>query len=60
MRSPRPNNDIIGLGCTSTEEGESSKSGEQRNYKGKNYKPTCHNCENFGYTINVYISNNAN
>ena len=43
MRSPRSNSDISGLGYTSTEEGESSKSGEQRNGNGKNSKPTCHN-----------------
>ena len=36
MRSPRSNNDTIGLGYNSTEEGELSKSGEQRDKKGKN------------------------
>ena len=49
MRSPRSNNDTTGLGYTNTKEGESSKSGEQRNYKGKTYKPTCHNCGKLGH-----------
>ena len=60
MRSPRSNNDTARLGYTNTEEGESSKSGEQRKNKGKNYKSTCHNCENLGHTTNVCRSNNAN
>ena len=37
QKSPRPNNDTSGLGFTSTEEGETSKSVEQRSDKGKNY-----------------------
>ena len=53
MRSPRSNNDTTGLGYTSTEKGESSKSGEQRNNKGKNSKPTCHNCGKKGLIANV-------
>ena len=44
----------------SSEEGESSKSGEKRNYKGKNYKPTCYNCGKLGHATNVCRSNNAN
>ena len=40
----RSNNDTSGLGYTSTKEGDSSKSAEERNNKGKNYKPTCHDC----------------
>ena len=44
MRSPRSNNDIDGLGYTSTEE---------RSKKGKNFKPTCHNCGKKGHTTNV-------
>ena len=60
MRSPRSNNDTTGLGYTSTEKGESSKSGEKRNNKGKNYKPTCHNCGKLGHIENVSRSNNAN
>ena len=60
MSSPRSNNDTIGLGYTSTKEGESSKSDEQRNNKGKNYKPTCHNYRKLGCTTNVYRSNNTN
>ena len=42
LRSPRSNNDTLGLGYTSTKEGESSKVAEERNIKGKNSKPTCH------------------
>ena len=38
MRSPRSNNDTTRLGYTITEEGESSKSGEQRNKKKKELK----------------------
>ena len=60
MRSPRSNNDTTRLGYTSTKEGESSKNGEQRSNKGKDYKPTCHNCGKFGHTVNFYMSNNAN
>ena len=41
MRFPRSNDDTTRLGYISTKEGESSKSGEQRNNKGKSYKPTC-------------------
>ena len=60
MRSARSNNDTTRLGYTSTKEGESSKSGEKRSNKCKNYKPTCHNCGNLGHTTNVCRSNNAN
>ena len=60
MRSPRSNNDTIGLGNTSTEEGESSKSGEQRRKNGKNYKPTCHNCGKIGHIANVCKRNSIN
>ena len=60
MRSHKSNSDITRLGYTSTEEGEPSKSGEKRRNKGKNYKPTCHNCGKLGHTINVCRSNNAN
>ena len=51
MRSPRSNNDTSRLGYTSTKEGELSKSVEERNKKGKNSKPTCHNCGKKGHTI---------
>ena len=50
MKSPRSNNDTLGLGYTRTEEGESSKSVEERNDKGKNSKPTCHFCGKKGHT----------
>ena len=58
MRSPTSNNDTTRLGYTSIVEGESSS--EQRNKKGKNYKPTCHNCGKLGHIENVSRSNNAN
>ena len=58
MRSPRGMNDTIGLGYKSTiKKGESSKSGEQRNAKGK---PTCHYYGKLGHTTNVYRSKNVN
>ena len=60
MRSPRSNNDTTGLGYTSTKEGESSKSGEKRSNKGKNYKPTCHNYGKLGHTTNVCQRKNVN
>ena len=60
MRSPRSNNDRSGLGYTSTREGESSKSAKERNNKGKNYKPTCHNFGEKGHTSNVCRSKTAN
>ena len=41
LKSPRSTNDTSGLGYTSTEEGESSKSAEERGNKTKNVKPTC-------------------
>ena len=39
LKSPRSNNDTSRLGFTSTKEGESSKSAEERSDKGKNTKP---------------------
>ena len=60
MRSPRSKNDTFGLGYTSIEEGESSKSGEERSNKGKNSKPTCHNCGKIGHSTNFCGKNNAN
>ena len=53
MRSPRSNSDSSRLGYTSIEEGELPKSGEERSNKGKNSKPTCHNCGKIGHTTNV-------
>ena len=53
MRSPISNSDTSRLGYTSTEEGESSKSGEERSNKDKNSKSTCHNCGKIGHTTNV-------
>ena len=40
MRSSISNNDSYGIGYTSIEEGESSKSGEERINKGRKFKPT--------------------
>ena len=39
IKSPRSSNDTSGLGFTSTEEGETSKSVKERSDKGKNTKP---------------------
>ena len=60
LRSPRSNNDTSGLGYTSTEEGESSKTAKERNNKGKNSKPTCHYCGKKEHTTNVCRSKNEN
>ena len=60
LRSPRSNNDTSGLGYTSTEEGESSKSAKERIKKCKNSKPTCHNCGKKGHTTNVFRRKNEN
>ena len=60
MRSPRYNSDTTRLGYTSTKKGGSSKSGEKRSNKGKNYQPTCHNCGKIGHTPNVCMSKNTN
>lgn len=60
MRSPRSNSDTYGLDYTSTKEGESSKTGEERSKKGKNSKPTCHNFGKIGHTANVCRSKIAN
>ena len=60
MRSPRSNNDTFGLGYTSTEEGELSKSGEERSNKSKNSKPTCHNCGKIEHTTSVCKRKNVN
>ena len=60
LKSPRADNDTSGLGCTSIEEEESSKTIEERNSKGKNSKPTCHFCAKKWHTTNVYRRKNAN
>ena len=60
MRSPRPNNDISRLGYTSTKEGESSKSVEERSNKGKNFTSTFHNCGKKGNITNVCRSKTIN
>ena len=60
LRSPISNNDTSGLGFTSTKEGESSKSVEERNNKGKNSKPTIHNCGKKGHNANACRSRTRN
>ena len=60
LKSPRSNNDTSGLGFTSTEEGESSKSAEERSAKCKNTKPTCHFCDKKGHTGNACRSRKTN
>ena len=58
MRSPRGMNDTTELGQKSTtKKGESSKSGEQKNKKGK---PTCHYYGKFDHLANVYRRKNEN
>ena len=53
LKSPRSSRDTLGLGYTSTVEGESSKAAKERNNKGKDSKPTCHYCGKKGHTTNV-------
>ena len=60
LKSPKSSRDIAGLGYTSNEKGESSKTTEERSIKGKNFKPTCHYCGKKGHTSNVCRSKNAN
>ena len=60
LKSPRSNNDTSGLGFTSIEEGETSKSVEKRSDKGKNSKPTCHFCNKKGNIANVCRSRKIN
>ena len=58
MRSPTGINDTTGLGYNSTtKKGESSKSGEEKNAKGK---PTCHYCGKLGHTTNACMRKNGN
>ena len=59
LKSPRSSRDIVGLGYTSIEEGESSKTAKERNIKGKNSKPTCNYYGKKGHTTNVYRSKNT-
>ncbi len=59
LKSPRSSNDTLGLGYTNTEEGESSKTTEERSDKDKNTKLTCHLCGNKGHTSNVCKSKNT-
>ena len=53
LKSPRSSNDTSGLGFTSTKEGESSKTIEERSDKGKNTKPTFYFCGEKVHTYNV-------
>ena len=56
----RSNNDTSGLGYTSTEEGESSKTTKEMNDKGKNSKPTYHFYGKKVHTANVCRRKNQN
>lgn len=62
MRSPRSKRDTSRLGYinhfSSTKEGESSKSGEQRNDKSKG-NPTCHYCGKLGHRTDICRSKNG-
>ena len=60
LKTPKIGNDTLGLGYTSTEQGESSKTTEERINKGKNTKPTCHFCNKKGHTANVCRSKKTN
>ena len=60
LKSPRSNNDTLGLGFNSTEERETSNNVEQRSDKGNNSKPTCHFCYKKGHTANVCRSRKTN
>ena len=56
FRSPRRSGDRAGLGLneqSSTKEGESSKSEEQKTAKPKDKRPTCHHCGKLGHTTNI-------
>ena len=53
LKLPRSNDDTSGLGFTSAEEGETSKSAEKKSDKGKNSKLTCHLCNKKGHTANA-------
>ena len=58
MKSTRGINDTTRLGYISTtKKGDSSKSGEYNNDKGK---PTCHYCGKLGHTTNIYKRKNGN
>ena len=60
LKSPRSSNDTSRLGFTSTKEGETSKSVEQRSDKAKSSKPTCHFYGKKGHTANVCRSRKTN
>ena len=60
LKSPRSNNDTLGLGFTSTKVGETSKSAGQRSDKGKNSKPTCHYYNKRGHIADVCKSKRTN
>ena len=60
LKSPRSNNDTSRLGFTSTKEGETSKSVEQRSDKGNNSKPTCHFYNKGGHIANACRSRKIN
>ena len=59
LKSLKSSRDTVGLGYTSNEEGESSKTAKERNIKSKNSRPTCHYYGKKGHTTNVCRSKNA-
>ena len=60
LKSPRYDNDTLGLGYKRTEEGESSKTTKERNDKGKNSKPIGHYYGNKGHIYNICRRKNTN
>ena len=60
LKYHRSKNDTLGLGYTSTKEGESSQTTKERNNKGMKSKPTCHYRGKKGHNDNVCRRKNAN
>ena len=60
LKSPRSSNDTAGLDYTSTKEGESSKTKEERSDKGKKTKSTFHFYGKKGHNSNLCRSKKAN
>ena len=60
LKSQRAGNDTLGVGYTSTKQGESSKTTEERSNKVKNTKSTYHLCGKKGHTANLCQSKKNN
>ena len=60
LKSSRSTYDTSGLGYMSTKVGETSESTKQRSEKGKDPKPTYHNCNKKGHIANVCRSTRIN